>query len=57
MAPKKTFIIHDVQKGDTVFSLAKKYKMTVDEFMVVNGLRDTNIRVGQTLKAKAGSTQ
>jgi len=45
-----------VQKGDTLYSLAKKNNMKVDELLALNGL-DSNavIKVGQKLKIKAAS--
>ncbi len=46
-----------VQKGDTLYSLAKKNNMKVDELLSLNGL-DSNavIKVGQKLKIKAASS-
>lgn len=49
--------IYVVQKGDTLYSLAKKNNMKVDELLSLNGI-DSNavIKVGQKLKIKAASS-
>lgn len=46
-----------VQKGDTLYSLARKNNMKVDELLALNGL-DSNavIKVGQKLKIKAAAS-
>ncbi|MCR6108363.1 LysM peptidoglycan-binding domain-containing protein [Salipaludibacillus agaradhaerens] len=46
--PKET-TVHIVQSGDTLFSLAKTYGMTVDEIKQLNYLASHNIYVGQKL--------
>jgi len=38
-----------VQKGDTLYSLSKKYNMTVDELKTLNKLTEGGIKIGQTL--------
>lgn len=43
---------HRVEKGDTLFSLSRKYQMTVDELKKLNNLSDNNISIGQILKVK-----
>ena len=37
--------IHIIQKGDTLYSLAKKYGTTVDELATINGIRNPDIIV------------
>lgn len=44
--------IHTVQKGDTLYNIARRYGMTVDKLMQINNLNDSNIKVGQQLKVK-----
>ena len=39
-----------VQKGDTLYSLAKKYSVSVDQIQEANGLSSDFIKVGQTLE-------
>jgi LysM repeat protein len=41
-----------VSKGDTLYSIAKKNKLSVEELKSLNGLTDSLILVGQTLKLK-----
>lgn len=41
-----------VSKGDTLYSIAKKNKLSVEELKSLNGLTDSFILVGQTLKLK-----
>jgi len=38
-----------VQQGDTLFSLARRYGVTVDEIVRANQLAGDNIFAGQTL--------
>jgi len=46
----KTIIItHTVQKGDTLYSLARRYNISVDTLKELNNLSSNNIRIGQTL--------
>lgn len=48
-APKVT--THKVQKGETLFSIAKSHGLTVDQLRKINRLgKSTNIKVGQVLK-------
>jgi len=42
-------IIYVVQRGDTLYSIARRYGTTVYALMVANGLRGTTIYVGQRL--------
>lgn len=41
---------HEVQPGETLFSIARKYNLSVDELKKLNNLNDGSIKVGQTLK-------
>ncbi|WP_109302695.1 glucosaminidase domain-containing protein [Aquimarina sp. AU474] len=41
---------HLVQKGDTLYSISRKYKISVQELKTYNNLADNNIKVGQVLK-------
>lgn len=43
---------HQVQQGDTLYSISKKYNTTVDELMRLNGLAGNAISIGQVLKVK-----
>ncbi len=44
---------HLVQKGDTLYSISKRYKITVEELKAYNNLADNNIKIGQVLKVAA----
>jgi len=55
-APKATsspqYATYVVKKGDTLYSIAKRYKTTVAELQRINGISDpTALAVGQELKA------
>ena len=39
-----------VSKGDTLYSIAKKYNTTVDELKKLNNLTNNTLSIGQTLK-------
>jgi LysM repeat protein len=47
--PPSKQIVHVVQPGDTLFSLARRYGTTVEAIMALNRLPNTTIRVGQQL--------
>ena len=45
------YIIYTVEKGDTLFKIAQRYGMTVDDLMSWNNIKDRNlIYVGQEIK-------
>lgn len=41
---------HEVEKGDTLYSISKKYNLSVDDLMRKNHLSDNTISIGQKLK-------
>lgn len=43
---------HIVKKGDTLWGISKKYKITIKELQSLNGLDDSEIHVGQVLYVK-----
>tara|TARA_B110000263_G_C15259905_1_gene488340 strand:- start:221 stop:796 length:576 start_codon:yes stop_codon:yes gene_type:complete len=45
----KNFKIHNVKTGDTLYSISKKYQITLEELISENDLNDNNIFVGQEL--------
>lgn len=48
----KIEIYHLVQKGDTLYSLSKRYDTTVEAIKTLNGLSDNLISVGQKLRVQ-----
>lgn len=54
--PKAEIITLDgeytVQKGDTLYSLSRKFNISVDELKKINNMVDTAISIGQKLKIK-----
>lgn len=44
--------VYTVKKGDTLFSISRKYNMAVDELMKINGLKNHVIHPGDKLKTK-----
>ena len=49
----KTYAYHKVKSGETLGTIASKYKTTVSEIQRLNGLSSSRIYVGQRLKVKA----
>jgi flagellum-specific peptidoglycan hydrolase FlgJ len=43
---------HTVVKGDTLYSISKRYNLTVKDLQKLNDLGDSNIGIGQVLKIK-----
>lgn len=43
---------HVVKKGDTLFNIAKRYGLTVNQLKSMNGLRKDSIKMGQRLKVR-----
>ena len=41
--------IHNVQKGDTLYNIAKRYNTSVEALQRNNNLRDTSISIGQAI--------
>lgn len=48
---------HQVQAGDTLYGISRRYRMTVEELMTLNQLDSSTISVGQLLKVKPENTQ
>jgi LysM repeat protein len=40
---------YEVKKGDTLYSIARKFKTSVDVIKEINGLKDNTISIGQKL--------
>lgn len=46
----KNIVTHTVQAGETLYAISRKYDMTVDEVMDLNGLKSFDLNTGQDLK-------
>lgn len=46
------FKVHIVKQGDTLYSLAKKYLVSVDELMEMNKMNDSKLSIGQSIRIK-----
>ena len=46
------FFFHEVLKGDTLYSISKRYNVTVDEIKLLNKLTSNELSIGQSLKIK-----
>jgi murein DD-endopeptidase MepM/ murein hydrolase activator NlpD len=45
----------EVQQGDTLYTLARRYKVSISELMRVNQITDPNIKPGQKLRLPTGA--
>lgn len=46
---------YTVSAGDTLFAVARRFNMTVEDLRSLNGLKSDQLRVGQTLRVHSGS--
>uniref|UniRef100_UPI0037443AC5 LysM peptidoglycan-binding domain-containing protein n=1 Tax=Yeosuana marina TaxID=1565536 RepID=UPI0037443AC5 len=42
-----------VEQGDTLYSISKKYNISLDDLQELNGLTDNTISLGQELRIKS----
>lgn len=49
---KKNFVIYEVKKGDTFYSLTRFYNVTKEELIVLNPVLSEGLKVGQIIKIK-----
>ena len=47
---------HEVQKGETLYSISKTYGVSVSAIQEANGLSDAGIKIGQKIKIPDSST-
>lgn len=50
--PTQKATYHKVKSGETLFSIAKKYKTSTSALMKLNGMKSHNIRAGQIIRVK-----
>ncbi len=53
---KPSYITYVVKKGDSLYSIAKKYGTSVSTIQKDNGLKSTALSIGQTLRIRTTST-
>ncbi len=53
-APAKPGEVIEVQQGDTLYGISKRYRVAISELMAVNNLQNPNIRPGQKLTVPGG---
>jgi LysM repeat protein len=53
------FVIHTIEKGETLFSLSKKYNVLIDDIKSINGGLPEGLKLGESIKipAKTESTK
>ena len=44
--------LYTIEQGNTMFSVAKQFNMTIDELMKMNGLTDVKLVLGQKIKVR-----
>ena len=49
--------VYTVQKGDTLYSIAKRYQVAIEVLKSINNLADNTISIGQVLKLKKGEDE
>jgi LysM repeat protein len=50
--PKEVYETYIVQQGDTLYSLSRKFGVTVEELKSMNNLKNNTINIGQPLKVR-----
>lgn len=47
---KRVFVIHQVEKGETLYSLSRRYGAEVQEVVATNSIEDNQIALGQVIR-------
>ena len=54
-APPNAHRSHRVQRGETLFSISKRYGVAVDQIKIFNAMKNNSVQVGQTLSLNGAS--
>lgn len=52
MQPAESSRIHEVKKGESLWDIARQYKVTIEDIVKWNNLNDTKVKTGDKLKIK-----
>ena len=52
-----SYVNYKVVKGDTLYSIAKKFGVSVDSIINDNGLKSNNLSIGQNLKIRSNEVE
>lgn len=55
-AKKENYLLHTVEKGETVFSISQKYKISKEEIYSLNPETKEVLKIGSTIKIKSNAT-
>ena len=55
-APAANANVHVVEKGETLYSISKKYNVSITQLQIINKLPDLKVSIGQQLILKQGGT-
>ncbi|MFY0607147.1 MAG: LysM peptidoglycan-binding domain-containing protein [Cyclobacteriaceae bacterium] len=51
------YIIHQVDKGETLYSLSRRYDVSLDEMIEINAIIDNQLSLGQELRIPLGKNE
>ncbi len=51
-SPEQSGLSYRVRRGDTISSIAKRYKLSASELMEINGIRSSALKVGQLITVR-----
>ena len=54
-APSSAPRSHRVQRGETLFSISKRYGVAADQIKILNAMKNNSVQVGQTLSVNGAS--
>lgn len=52
IASSENLDLYEIQKGDTLYSISKKFSISVDELRSINNMTDNALAIGQKIKTK-----